>query len=495
MDVFVGTDRVNVTTESGIVSGVRDRGVQRFRAIPFAAAPFGENRFRFPQPVEPWDGVRDAADRGVGAPQPHFPDDPLGRYFNPETQGEDCLNLDVWTPDAGSAGLPVMVWIHGGGYMNGGGSVPAHDGYTFARDGIVHVGINYRLGVEGFIYLGEGTDNLGLRDQIAALEWVQRNIDRFGGDPANVTVFGQSAGAVSVMDLLAMPAARGLFARAIAQSGTPLAAVDLADASQVTNRLAERLGISPTREAFAQVPLERTVAETLPMAVDFLDVSRWGSRSFMVSPYRAVFGTPSMPEPPLSAAASSTVPLMTGTTTNESTGFLTALGLLEMNRLVGRKLLGYLGVNREIRRAYRAARGLRRPRDVVEAAWTDWTFRAPTIHLVETRTAPTHLYEFTWPSPDRPAGIAVDHALEVPFVRDDLQTLHDIGPAGAALISGAPQSLATAMHKAWADFARSGDPGWPAYRTDDRTTMVFGEDSALVNDPHTQERRAWAGKR
>jgi para-nitrobenzyl esterase len=495
MDVFVGTDRVNVTIESGTVSGVRDRGVQRFRGIPYAAAPFGAHRFRPPQPVESWEGVRDAAARGAGAPQPQFPGDPLDRYFNPETKGEDCLNLDVWTPDAGSAGLPVMVWIHGGGYMTGGGSVPAHDGHTFARDGIVHVGINYRLGVEGFVYLGEGTDNLGLCDQIAALEWVQRNIDRFGGDPGNVTIFGQSAGAVSVMDLLAMPAAKGLFARAIAQSGSPLAAVDPADALQVTGRLAERLGISPTRDAFAEVPWEQTVAETLPMAMDFLNPTQWGSRSFMVSPYRAVYATASMPEPPLSAAASSTVPLLTGTTTNEATGFLTALGLLDMNWLVGRKLLGYLGVDREIRKAYRAERGLRRTRDVVEAAWTDWAFRAPTLHLLEARTARSHLYEFTWPSPGRPDGIAVDHALEVPFVRDDLQTLHDISPGGAELIAGAPQGLATAMHKAWVDFARTGDPGWPPYGPGDRTTMIFGEESALANDPHSRERRAWAGKR
>ena len=215
----------------------------------------------------------------------------------------------------------------------------------------------------------------------------------------------------------------------------------------------------------------------------------------MVSPYRAVYETPSMPEAPLSAAASSTVPLLTGTTTNESTGFLTALGLLDMNWLVGRKLLGYLGADRRVRRAYRVERGLRRTRDVVEAAWTDWTFRAPTIHLLEARTAPSYLYEFTWPSPGRPEGIAVDHALEVPFMRDELQTLREIGPAGAALIAGAPQALATAMHKAWVDFARTGDPGWPVYATDGRTTMIFGEKPALTNDPHTQERRAWAGKR
>lgn len=215
----------------------------------------------------------------------------------------------------------------------------------------------------------------------------------------------------------------------------------------------------------------------------------------MVSPYRAVHGTPSMPESPITAAASSAVPLLTGTTTNEATGFLTALGLLEMSWVVGRKLLGYLGADRAIRRAYRRERGLRRTRDLVEAAWTDWTFRAPTIRLVEARTAPSHMYEFTWPSPARPEGIGVDHALEVPFVRDDLQALRDIGPAGAELIAGAPAALATAMHRAWVEFARTGDPGWPTYTTQERTTMIFGDRMTVTNDPHSQERRAWSGKR
>ncbi len=495
MAVTIDTDRVNVITENGTVSGVRDRGLLRFRGIPFAAAPFGANRFRYPQPVASWDGVRDASQRGFGAPQPITPEDPLDAYFNPRTRGEDCLNLDVWTPDAGSAGLPVMVWIHGGGFMSGGGSVPAHDGYTFARDGFVHVGINYRLGVEGFIYLGEGTDNLGLRDQIAALEWVQRNIHRFGGDPANVTIFGQSGGAVAVMDLLAMPASRGLFVRAIAQSGSPLGVVDGDDAWQVTNRLAERLGIPATKDAFAGVPWERTAAETLPMALDFIDPTRWGSRSFMVSPYRAVYGTPSLPDTVLGAAPSSEVPLLTGTNTNEATGFLMALGLLEMNDLVGESFLGYLGVDDEIRRAYREDRGLDSIRDIVEASWTDWAFREPTIHLAEARTVPTHLYEFTWQSPGRPAGIGADHALEVPFMRDDLQSLRDVGPIGEELVSNAPTALAPAMHHAWADFVRTGDPGWPAYTDATRTTMIFGDDIGVVEDPHGQERRAWHGKR
>ncbi|MDR6867494.1 carboxylesterase type B [Microbacterium resistens] len=487
---------VQVRIDTGIVAGVEDRGCVRFRGIPFAAPPFGQDRFRHPRPPEPWEGVRDASASGPGVPQPSLPDDPWDGYFNPQRQGEDCLTLDVWTPDAATAGLPVMVWIHGGGFMTGTGSAPAHDGFTFARDGIVHVGINYRLGIDGFTYLGEGTDNLGLRDQVAALEWVQRNIARFGGDPSRVTVFGQSAGALSVMDLLAMPSARGLFARAIAQSGSPLGPVAAEDALSVTARIAERLGVAATRDAFAEVPVARTVAEVLPMTMEFADPRRWGSRSFMVSPYRAVYGTPSLPEAPMAVAPSSSVPLLTGTVRNETTGFLQALGSVDsMNWLVGRSILSSLGVDGGIRRAYRGTRDPHRTIDLVEAAWTDWAFRAPTVHLVERRTAPSFLYEFRWESPAFPPGLGANHAMEVPFVRDDLATARAIGPAGELMYRGAPEGLASRMHRAWVDFAVTGDPGWPAYETSERQTMVFDTESAVESDPSGPERVAWGARR
>ena len=171
-----------VRTDTGAVTGVEDRGAVRFRGIPYAAAPFGPNRLRPPVPAAAWEGVRDTSEFGPGVPQSAFDGDPFNAYFNPRRQGEDCLTVDVWTPDATSSGLPVMVWIHGGGFITGTGSAPAHDGFTFARDGIVHVGINYRLGVDGFTFFDDGIENLGLLDQIAALEWVQRNIAAFGGD-------------------------------------------------------------------------------------------------------------------------------------------------------------------------------------------------------------------------------------------------------------------------------------------------------------------------
>ena len=483
-----------VKTESGLVSGVHDRGAVRFRGIPYASSPFGANRFQPPAPVAAWDGVRDASDYGDGVPQARFDGDPFDAYFNPLKQGADCLNVDIWTPDVATSGLPVMVWIHGGGFMTGTGSAPAHDGFTFARDGFVHVGINYRLGIDGFTFFDDGIENLGLLDQIAALEWVQRNIAAFGGDPSRVTVFGQSGGAVAVMDLLAMPGARNLFSRSIAMSGSPVAAATPESALRVTARLAERLGIEPTRGAFAAAPLARTIAETIPMAMEFLDFSRTGAEAFTVSPYRAVHGTASMPLSPLAAAAGSTVPLMTGTLRNEATGFLTALGMIpDVPEPIAQLMLKVMGADGAVERAYRdGPRRLFTPVALVEAAWTDWAFRMPTLELVEARTAPSHVYEFHWESPSFPPGLGANHALEVPFMRDDLATMRAVGPAGEALLGpDAPAQLAHRMHVAFADYARSGDPGWPAYSRTERSTYVFDAVDTLANDPAAMERQAW----
>jgi para-nitrobenzyl esterase len=214
---------VDVRVSGGAVRGDGDGNVTRFLGIPYAAAPFGVNRMRPPQPVEPWDGVRDATIHGPTAPKGDYP--PQYQPLLPERTipGPECLNLNVWSPTAavGVGALPVLVWIHGGSFMNGSGANLEYDGTAFARDGVVCVTLNYRLGAEGFLYVDGDADtaNLGLQDQVAALRWVQANIAAFGGDPARVTVAGESAGAMSVTTLLAMPSARGLFAQAITQSG------------------------------------------------------------------------------------------------------------------------------------------------------------------------------------------------------------------------------------------------------------------------------------
>jgi carboxylesterase type B len=209
-----------VQTRHGKVRGSVAAGVNTFKGIPYAAPPFGANRLRPPRPVEPWSGVRDALAYGPKSPQPPYPPQVALLLTESVVSGEDCLSLNIWSPDLGSAGQPVMVWIPGGMFAyHGTGGSPWYDGSRFARDGVVCVTINYRVAADGFLYLGGGDANRGLLDQVAALEWVRENIAAFGGDPDNVTIFGESAGAMSVGTLLAMPRARGLFRRAVAQSG------------------------------------------------------------------------------------------------------------------------------------------------------------------------------------------------------------------------------------------------------------------------------------
>jgi para-nitrobenzyl esterase len=495
---------VRATTEYGTVEGVVESGVTFFRNIPFAAPPFGALRFSPPTPPARWDGVRDAAVSGPGAPQPSMDavDEVDAKYFNPASVGEDCLTLEITTPDVAAERLPVMVWIHGGGYMIGVGSAPGYSGKAFARDGVVHVAINYRLGFDGFVYLGEGTDNLGLRDQVAGLEWVQRNIAAFGGDPDNVTIFGQSGGGVSVMNLMAMPSARGLFARAIAMSGSPVATVDTEEAGRFTRRAAKKLGIAATLEGFRTTTPAQTVEQTLPFAFDFVNPLKSGSKAFMVSPYRGVHGTPTIPDPPLVAAGTPGVPLLTGTNRNETIGFLKLLGRLDgINPFVAWLFKRLMNANGAVRKAYRTGpRRITNPLALVEAVWTDWGFRIPTLQLVETRikaasSVPTWLYEFHWESPSFPAGLGAFHALEAPFVRDDLATLQALEGAEPWIGPDAPQELADRMHSAWVNFAKTGNPGWAEYDLKTRTTMVFNTESEVAQDAAAPERQAWMGRR
>ncbi len=492
---------MEVRVSSGALRGEVVDGVAVFRGIPFAAPPFGEARFRPPQPAPRWHGVRDATAHGPGCPQPVDPRDPMHRYFNPDTQGEDCLSLHVWTPDVCGSGLPVMVWIHGGGYLTGAGSALAHDGSTFARSGVVHVSVNYRLNVEGFLYFQGEPANLGLLDQVAALCWVQDNIAAFGGDPANVTVFGQSAGAVSVQTLLAMPAARGLFRRAIAQSGCPVAAVIPADALEVTRRLAAILGVPPTRDGFAGLSPAQTLPALTPLVLDFNNPVRWGARSFMVSPFRPVIDGDTMPEavlPSVAAGGSSEVDLLTGTNRDETTDFLRALGMLDhVDERWAAMAVTAFGVTDSALDVYQATS---RPGagfgELVQAAWTDWAFRIPTLRLLEAHRGRRFCYQFDWASPALPDGFGATHALEIPFVRDALGVFAAVAPEARRILGeDPPRELATAMHRAWVSFATHGNPGWPEYDTTRRATMRFDTVSEPVDDLARAERELWDGLR
>jgi para-nitrobenzyl esterase len=487
-----------VRTEHGLVEGSEHEGLHRFQGVPVAAPPFGALRFRAPQPPEPWDGVRDATRPAVAMPQPAG-GDPFGGLFTVSATGEDSLTADIWTPDPGGAGLPVMVHIHGGSFASGAGSLPGYTGETFARDGIVHVGVNYRLGVDGYLHLPDGADNRGLRDQAFALDWVRRNVAAFGGDPARVTVYGQSAGGVSVMALLGLPSARGMFARAIPMSGSSIRSVDEDEALAFTRDVAKRLGRAPTAAALADVPLDRTIAAGQAAATRFLlRVLRGDPRPLFVTPFRMVHGTATLPEPALELARRvRDVGLLTGTNRNETAGFIAGLGDKRGARaLVERGLRRAIRIDDALARAYReGGRAITEPGRLVEAAWTDWSYRIPTIRLLEAWQGPRWAYEFRWESPRLPAGLGAFHGLEQPFVRDRLAAFTATEAGRGVLGEHPPQELADAMHRAWVRFAVEGDPGWDRYEPGGRRTMVFDARSEPVDDPQQLERIAWSGRR
>jgi para-nitrobenzyl esterase len=439
---------------------------------------------------------------GATVPKPpYFP--PFDTLLPESAQpGEDCLNLNVWTPEPGHAHLPVMVWIHGGAFRNGTGMIPTYDGTHFARDGVVCVTINYRLGCEGFLYLGEDTANLGLLDQLAALKWVQENIAAFGGDPGNVTIFGESAGGMSVTSLLSMPGAQGLFRRAIAQSGAGHHALSLETARLIGQYIAEKLGVAATPEAFAAFPPERLIAAQVELANEAArmpDPGRWREVSTNLMTHEPVIDGEILPDLPirrLAAGAGAGVDVMVGSNTDEYHFFLVPPGIIDLldeNALLalsvgyGVPLAELLGTYRELYPAVSAG-------DLFTNIVTDWFFRIPALRLAEARVAhnePAYMYEFAWRSPQFGGRLGACHALELAFVFDNLHQDSNKSMLGPA----APQAIADVMHAAWIAFATGGDPGWPRYDLTRRATMRFDTISQVMDDPHAVERKLWEGRR
>ena len=402
-----------VETVQGTLRGSVVDGVHVFRGVSYAAPPFGPNRLRPPQPVAPWSGVREATEWGpeppqtappsMGGPHPGVAED--WREFDEAfaeieraESAEDCLNLNLWTPDPRATGLPVMVWIQGGMFEIS--STTAYDGSRFARDGVVCVVINWRPGAEGFLYLGDDVANVGLLDQVAALEWVRDNIAVFGGDPANVTVFGESAGAMSIGMLLAMPRAEGLFRRAILQSGAAQHVTPAADARRIAGYLAERLGVPATREAIAAAEIDRFLAAQAALKAELLvdpDPGRWGPAVVASNmPWQPAIDGTVLPRPPIDlieAGSSGGVDIIVGSNTDDWRLFSVVSGVIggitdEMLtgpvEAYGYQSLAAYGLPVEAALdAYRTRYPEASPGDLLANVQTDWWIRIPALRLAE----------------------------------------------------------------------------------------------------------------
>ncbi|MFC8512969.1 carboxylesterase/lipase family protein [Streptomyces sp. NPDC057257] len=487
-----------VRTEAGAVRGREEGGLTVFRGIPFAEPPVGEARFQAPRHARAWDGVREAYEFGPPPPQEAAFQGRTGEIPGP--MGDDWLTVNVWTPAADpSARRPVMVWIYGGAYKMGHAGSPGYDAQHIARDGdVVVVTFNHRVGIEGFARIDGAPANRGLLDQVAALEWVRDNIAAFGGDPAQVTVFGESAGAGGVASLLAMPSARGLFRRAVAQS-VPGTFFSDELARDVAAEIAKEVGLPPTAAALSAVdPRQLTSAgEQLSEKMRQYE-DRWGQLAPTVTPFSPVVDGEVLPTTPwqaLAAGAGRDVELLAGHNRDEWRLFVVMGG--QFGKITEEQAAGALrtfGPGPEGEQAYRAAFPEAGPGELYERVQTDWLFGMPSLRLAEAQVAGggrAHVYELTWPAPGAGGVLGACHGLDIPLLfgtyEADLGNLLFMG-------SGVPdqaRELSARFRSAWTAFARTGEPGWSAYDLDERLVQVLDVKPEVRPYPEEASRRLW----
>ncbi len=489
-------DTITVDTPQGRVRGRTDAGVTAFLGVPYAEAPFGPRRFQAPSPPPTWDGERDALELGATVPKVGYRPPTSEILSEPVVPGEDCLNVNVFTPDvAGSA--PVFVWIHGGAFVNGSNAIPTYDGTAFARDGVVAVVVNYRLGVDGFALIDGAPANRGILDQVAALEWVRDHIAAYGGDPARVTIAGESAGAMSVGTLMSMPRAEGLFRRAILQSGAGHHVITAETAGKVSAALASSLGVEATVEGLGSVPVDTLVDAQRDLSDRIAaeaPTGAWGEVAVNMMAFEPCIDGDVVAELPysrISEGASAQVDVLIGTTSEEHAFFIVPAGLVPhiTEDYVKAILAGYRADPSVLDR-YREQLPDASAGELMIAVMTDWFFRIPATRLVEARSGNAYVYEFTWRSSLFDGALGACHALEIPFVFDMLhkpETERITGP-------NPPQQVADQMHRAWVEFVRDGSPGWERYGTE-RAVMMFGNQPGVALDPRPATRAVWDGVR
>jgi para-nitrobenzyl esterase len=504
-----------VETTAGRLRGLRAGGTHQFKGIRYGSAAEGPLRFMPPQPVDAWTGIRDATGYGPSAPQHHnqmpgnFPGGPppipavYKWYWAADLPiSEDCLSLNVFTPQVSdTAKRPVMVWLHGGAFANGAGTARGFDGTCLARDGdVVVVTVNHRLNIFGHLFLGErggerfaDAGNAGLLDLVAALEWVRDNIESFGGDPDNVTIFGESGGGAKVAYLMAMPAAKGLFHKAIIQSAG-FRAIDPNGAARVAGEVLRKLNIDDADlSQLANVPVD-----------ELLNVMSAVTRSENGNDYfrpaadgRTLFDRPFHDAAP---AVSADIPLLMGTCETEATFSMATdmrLFALARDQLIA-EAGKFAGIDikqaEQLFTAYEAANPSAKPIEVYAHIRSDIHFRMGTIHAAELRlkqnAAPTYKYLFTWKSPALDGILGATHTLEIPFVFGTVDET-------AEIVCNAPDRHEVSRQAMgyWVNFARTGNPNgsglapWPAYSLATRDTMLIDRECRAVSDPNSEGRK------
>ncbi len=505
-----------VEIAAGKLRGLSAADFCSFRGIPYAASPAGDNRFMPPEPARPWTGVRDAlayAGRAWQLPNRPKRRPVLETLLGPADatpEGEDCLTLNVWTPGLGGGGKrPVMVWLHGGAFGYGSGNRAVTDGANLARRGdVVVVSVNHRLNIFGFLHLADiggpawvHSGNAGVLDLVAALHWVHDNIAGLGGDPANVTIFGESGGGGKVSVLLAMPAARGLFHRAVIQSGAAIRVSTRERATALAEAVLKELGIGHNEcERLQAVPAERLLAAIAP-AARAVGRSRWPLLDrYNFGPVVDGSDLPQHPGEPEAPAIADDIPLMIGGTREESAFFLADDDAVWNGTLTEAELrervAAVAGAETDaLLAAYRAAMPQASPADRLIAASSGSNFWIRTVLLAERytarRRAPVYMYSLDWQSPAHAGRVKAHHAMDLPFVFDNTEIADTTARAPGA------RELAARISTTWIAFARNGKPDnpaiptWPAYTATDRATMILDTDCRVVHDPDRDARLLW----